>query len=274
MVKKILVTLDSSPFTQVAVRHAVELGKIHDAEVTGMAIVHRRKLANVGPVPVGGTYYAKNLRQFRLAETNSHIDEVVEKFKSALSGAGVGHRIERQDGDPFHLMVLHASRYDLIITGLRSSFDYGVVREPRNLLCRMAGAGVAPLLAVGREFSPVRRVLVACDRATESSSVLSKFLQMRIWPDVSLRLVCFGHEDGESKKLLLHVAAECSAHGFDAECTFLKGSGKTQLLLHAAEWKADLIAISEGPRRFLIGKVFNDSVMYVIQHSNTALFLA
>lgn len=34
MIKKILVALDSTPFTDVAVRHSIELGKSHNAEVT------------------------------------------------------------------------------------------------------------------------------------------------------------------------------------------------------------------------------------------------
>ncbi len=274
MVKKILMTLDSSPFTQAALGHAIELGRVHKAEVTGMAIVNRQRLANVGPIPIGGNSYAKNLRDFRFAETNSHIDEIIGTFKSTASRAGIDYRIERQDGDPFHLMVLHASRYDLIITGLRNIFDYGVVPEPRNLLWRMASAGVAPILAVGREFSPIRRVLVVYTRPLDSPSVLTKLLQLNLWPHVSIRVGYFGQEDAESKKLLLDVTAECSAHGLNIECKFREGPAKAQLFLHAAEWKANLIAISEGSRRFLFKRVFNDDVMYAIQHSNTPLFLA
>ncbi len=275
MVKKILITLDSSPFTLVAMDHAIELGKVHNAEVTGMAIVHRRKLTNVGPIPIGGDYYAKNLRNFRLAETNKNIDEVIGSFKSTASEAGIDYRIERQDGDPFHLMVLQASKYDLIITGLRSMFDYDVVPEPRNLLWRMASAGVAPILAVGREFRPIRRVFVVYNQPLDPSSVLSKLLQLSLWPDVSLRVGFFGQQDSDSgKKLVVDVNAECSAHGYKVECKSLKGAAKTQMFLQAAEWKADLIAINEGSRRFLFKKIFNDNVMYAIQHSNTPLFLA
>jgi nucleotide-binding universal stress UspA family protein len=168
MIKKILVTLDGSPFTDVAVRHSIELGKFHNAEGTGIAIVHVKKLANVGPVSIGSGHYATKLRQSRLSETVARVDQIIGKFESAVSGSGVNYRVEREKGNPFRLMVSHARNQDLVVTGLRNGFDYGVVSESKNLLCRMVRAGIAAILAVGTEFNPIRRVLVVYDKAMNS----------------------------------------------------------------------------------------------------------
>lgn len=43
MIRKILVGLDSTPYTDSAVRHAVELSKTCGAELTGVALIHSSK---------------------------------------------------------------------------------------------------------------------------------------------------------------------------------------------------------------------------------------
>jgi nucleotide-binding universal stress UspA family protein len=274
VVKRILVTLDDSPFTDVAVRHSIELGKIHNAEVTGIAIIHVKKLENVGPVPIGGGYYAKKLRQFRLAKTITHVDQIISKFESTVSGSGIHYRVEREKGNPFRLLVSYASNQDLIITGLRSVFDYGVVNESKNLLYRMARAGVGPIFAVGTEFNPIHKVLVVYDKVMNSSSALKKLLQLQLWPDVSIRIVCFGGEDEKSRTLLLDATTDCSVQGFDAEIQFVEGPAKTQLFKHAKEWKTDLIVLGNSSRSFLARQVFGDAMVSAIQLSEKALFLA
>lgn len=273
MVKKILVTLDNSPSTDTAIRHSIEIGKFHNAEVTGITFVHVKKLENVGPVPIGAGYSAKNLREFRLTETNTYVDEVINKFESALSGSGLNYRIEREKGDPFRFMISFAKYQDLLITGLRSIFDYGVVREPKNLLRRLASAGIGPIFAVGAEFNPIRRVLVAYDGSMNLSGPLNKFIQLKIWPDVFIRIVHFDREDEKSKKFLLDMAEDCIVNGFKTEVESIEGPAKTQLLKHASEWKADLIVMGNSSRSLLARRVFGDLTMHAIEHSEKPLFL-
>jgi nucleotide-binding universal stress UspA family protein len=274
MIKKILVTLDSSPFTETAIRHTIEIGISHNAEVTGIAVVHTKKMENVGPVPIGAGHSAKNLRQFRLKETIIHIDEIMGKFESALSGSGLTYRSIREKGDPLRVMVSYATHQDLIITGARSILNYGVVEERQDLLCRMLNAGIGPFFAVGAEFNPIRRVLIAYDGSVNSRRALNKFSQLKIWPSVSIRIIYFGGEDEKSKKLLLDATEEFSAQGFSTESLSILGPAKKQLVKHAEEWSADLIVIGNRPRGLLSRQVFGDTTTYAIEHSEKALFLA
>jgi nucleotide-binding universal stress UspA family protein len=274
VIKKILVTLDDSPFTDVAVKHAIELGKFHNAEITGITIIHVKKLQNVGPVSIGGGYYAKRLGQFRLAKTITHIDQIISKFESSISESGVNYLVERGKGNPLRFMASYARNQDLVVTGLRNVFDYGVVSESKNLLYRMVRAGVGPIYAVGTKFHPVHKVLVVYDKGMNSSSALNKFLQLQLWPDMSMRVVYFDGEDEKSRMLLLDAARDCSAQGFNAECQSMEGPTKTQLFKHAAEWGADLIVLGKSSRSFPTTRVFGDIMMWAIQHSEKALFLA
>ena len=69
MIKRILLGLGGTPFTDVAIERAVELAKAHDALITGVTIVDTKQLTQVGPVPLGGGTYAAKLREQRLTIT-------------------------------------------------------------------------------------------------------------------------------------------------------------------------------------------------------------
>jgi nucleotide-binding universal stress UspA family protein len=69
MIKRILLGLGGTPFTDVAIERAVELAKAHGALITGVTVVDTKQLAQVGPVPPGGGTYAAKLRDKRIAIT-------------------------------------------------------------------------------------------------------------------------------------------------------------------------------------------------------------
>ena len=54
MIKRILVGLGGTEFTTVAIRRAVELAQIHQAQLTGVTVIDVERLKRVGPVPLGG----------------------------------------------------------------------------------------------------------------------------------------------------------------------------------------------------------------------------
>ena len=58
MIRKILVPLDPSPYSESAVQTACYLAKLHDAEVTGVSIIDIADVAYATtPIPVGYNDY-------------------------------------------------------------------------------------------------------------------------------------------------------------------------------------------------------------------------
>jgi len=92
MILKILLGLDSTPSTDVSIRQCTELTKQHNAELTGIAVVNVKKLENVGSYPIGGGFYAKRLREFRLKTSDEYIEQAIMNFESTSRAAGVNPR--------------------------------------------------------------------------------------------------------------------------------------------------------------------------------------
>ena len=275
MIKRILVGLAGTPYTAVGIQQAVELARSHEAELTGVTIVDTKRLASIGPAPIGAEESGIELREHRLQVTSEHVEEVIAAFQQACGEADVPCRVHREEGDAFKLMLSYSRYHDLTVCGVRSIFEYYFEKEEStDLLGRLVGGGVRPIVAVAREFRPVQRVLAAYNGSRASAKTLRQFIQLRPWPEMTMRIVTFGDVDEDPEELLTSAADYCRAHGVDPEVVHVPGQAKDQLLPYADEWEADLIVLGNSRRSFLSRKLFGETALHVMQNADRPLFLS
>ncbi len=274
MIKRILVGLGGTPYTQFAVSRAIELAQLHEAELTGVTAVDVRRLKRVGPVPLGASASAKELREFRLEVAQNHIEEATSQFESACRAAAVPYFVRHEEGNPFTMMAAVARYNDLMIFGLKSLFEHDVVRDPHDVLVRLVAEGVRPILAVSPDTRPIRRVLIAYSGSMESAKTIKCFAQLHPWPNVSLRVVTFEHPPDVAEQLVGDAAEYLRSHNFEPEEAYVPGSPKHDLLPYADEWKADLIVAGNSAKNLLIRRTLGETALNLITHADRPLFLA
>ena len=274
MIKRILLGLGGTSFTDVAIQRAVELSKLHGALITGVTVVDTKSLKQVGPVPPGGAAYAAKLREKRLAISEERIDGAIEQFQSACKEAGLPFKIERETGDPFETMIAHSRYNDVTIFGLKSLFDYGFTMEPRDALIRLVSQGVRPIIAVSPEFRDIRKVLIAYSGSMESAKAMRRFVQLNLWPGVHLRIVHFGQRNNSTVQLIEDAGGYCRDHGYSNETDLVEMPPRTELIEYAREHDMDLIVMGNSIRSLLMRHLLGDTVLNTIQLSDRPLFLA
>jgi nucleotide-binding universal stress UspA family protein len=275
MIKRILVGLCGTPYTDTAIRRAVELAQVHGAEVTGVTAVDVQKLDIVGPVPIGADGAAEELREHRRHVASEHVDEFIAKFEDACSKENVSHRVLREEGDAFRLMLSLCRYHDLTILGLRSVFEYFFEDvDSGQLLYRLVCCGVRPMLAVSTKYRPVRRVLVAYNGSVGSAKTLKQFVQARLWPEAAMRIVTFGGGDGDDPNRLQDAAEYCRAHGLAPEIDHPEDSARDALLPYADQWEADLIVMGNSAHNFLMRQLFGEVALHTIKNAKLPLFLS
>ncbi|MHC5113283.1 MAG: universal stress protein [Planctomycetota bacterium] len=274
MLKRILVGLSGTQFTPVAVRYATELARAHDAAVTGVTIMDLKKLEDVGPVPMGGGAAAHALAEHRLQVTGERVESACADFERLCVDGGINHQVVRETGDLMDSLCDLWRYHDLTIFGLRGLFEYGVLRNPDDEVIRLLGRGVRPIVAVSEEHRPIRHVLVAYNGSMESAKAMKRFVQMRLWPDVTLQIVCFYKHRDVAVKLLEDAAGYCRAHGFQTDTEAVEGSPVDELLDYAGSCGADMIALGTSDRHKLRKLVLGDVVTAAIRNSELPLFLA
>ena len=274
MIKKILVGLAGTEYTTVAIRRAVELAKIHSAEVTGVTVMDPQNI-RTGPVPAGAAAAAKELRLHRIELTTERINTAIQSFEDVCTTEKIPFEIRRESGNAFRLMQDLAKFNDLTIFGLRSVFEYYFENtDSSTLLARLLGEGVRPILATSKHYRPIHRVLLAYSGSMESAKTIRRFIQGRLWPDLALKIVTFGGKEKDAREKLEEAAHYCNSHGFETELEYLTGSPSSGLLEHADTWDADLIVLGNSVRSFWRRRIFGDTAIHTIQHADRPLFLS
>jgi nucleotide-binding universal stress UspA family protein len=274
MIKRILLGLGGTPYTDVAIQRAVELARIHDAVITGVTVVDTNKLKKVGPVPPGGGIYAAKLREKRLAISKERVDGAIAQFEDQCRKADIRARLERETGDPFETMIAHARYNDVTIFGLKSLFDYGFTVEPRDALIRLVSQGVRPIIAVSPQFRSIRNVLIAYSGSMESAKAMRRYVQLNPWHNPRLHLVHFGQRDDGTEKLLKDAGQYCSDHGFSVKSELVDQSARDHLMAYAQQHDIDMIVMGNSIRNLLLRNLLGDTVLNTIQVSDRPLFLA
>jgi nucleotide-binding universal stress UspA family protein len=274
MIKRILVGLGGTPFTEVALRRAVELARSHDATLTGVTVVDTDRIQKVGPVPAGGGAYAQRMAKRRIAVTRERVDQAVSAYEQACAETGAHCTVEKEAGDPFDLMISYARYHDLTIFGLRSLFDYGIAPEPKDAVIRLLSQGVRPILAVSPQFRTIRKAMVAYSGSMESAKAMRRFVQMRLWPGIQIEIVTVDRSAAEGKRLLGDAADYCRAHGHAPETVLLEGNAETQVLAHAKASGADIIVMGNSARSLMFRQILGGTALHTIRNADRPIFLA
>jgi nucleotide-binding universal stress UspA family protein len=200
--------------------------------------------------------------------------KAIDQFTAACRAAGVPHQVRQETGNPFDLVASMARYHDLMVFGLHAIFEFGVVDEPHDELARLVTEGVRPILTVAENYRPIRRVLVAYSGSMESAKTMKRFVQMRLWPEVLLRIVTFEHPENAARQLLDDAAEYCRAHGYEAETEYVPGSPLRQLLEYAGQWDADLIVAGNSAKSLLRRRIFGETALELMRNSDRPLFLS
>jgi nucleotide-binding universal stress UspA family protein len=274
MLKRILVALSGTSYTPVAIQQAVELAKLHDAEVTGVTIVDIERLSDVGPVPLGGGAAAHALADHRIEVTEHLVRQEIERFEETCRNQGVDYEVARETGDAFTELE-HLWRYhDLTVIGLRGLFEFGLVKNPDDYIVKLLQAGVRPIIAVSDTYRTINRALIAYNGSHESAMAMKRFAQYNLWPGVKIKICCFGFDDDKATPLLTDATRYLRAHGYEPEAEARPGYPEEGLLKQAKEWEADLVVMGATSRRNIFKRILGETAMQAVMHAGVPLFLS
>ena len=273
MIRRILVGLGGTPFSETATGRAIELAKAHGAQLSAATLFDPSTLDVGALYPSSVTRAATELREEQIRALEIGLEQAMDHFGAACRREKIPFRIHWESVDPFDQVVSMARYHDLFVCGLRGLFEYGIASDPEASLVRLIRHGVHPTLAVSKSHEEIRRVLIAYSGSVDSARALKTYLQSSLWPEAEICLACFDDKAARRERLTADARAYCEAHGRHPAVHHADAPPDEGILAQADAWNADLIVMGDGAHNVIARKVLGDTLLEVVRQADRPLLL-
>lgn len=219
MIRRILIPLDPSPYTDSALNLGCVIAKVYNAEVTGLVILDIPGIEHsIGPVPIGGIHLSERLQKEKKEEAHQRIEELLKKFKNKCVAEGVVYHEAQRQGSPSDQILDESIYYDLLIIGLRTYFHFETSEKYGSSLDELLKQSVTPIYGVPENLhlleKPDRkiRVLMAFDGSPLAARAMQRFTLM-ISPDLyEVTLLNSSDKKEEGEEVLSRAEEYLNSH--------------------------------------------------------------
>ena len=154
-IEQVVLGIASGPGMDAAISHAVELAKAHQVELAGLAIIDTKTLHNVGPVPIGGNYYAAQLRNTLTAGARRRVAETVEIVEETANQAGVPFGLNVEEGDPIPILRDRLTKGVALVLSRHAWFDHGLADRKISPTSRLSRHRLMASNQTGDDDAPI-----------------------------------------------------------------------------------------------------------------------
>ena len=221
MIKRILVPLDPSPFTETALKFATTIARINKAELTGLVILDIPGIEkSVGPVPLGGLYYADQISKAKEREAEERIKLLLDKFEKECKAEDVAYRSAELQGSPSERILQESIYYDAVIMGLKTYFHFETEDKPGDSMTKLMQETITPVYGVPEKFNlpgiPDEKIkaLIAFNGSLPAARAMQRFAQLA--PAALFEVTILISEENKTKAdyYLNGATAFLTSHGF------------------------------------------------------------
>ena len=164
MLTRILVALDGSNFSEVALDLGIEWAKRFNAQLVGLGIVDEPTIRSHEPVPIGGAAYKVERDEFRMAEARGKVDQFLDDFTRRCTETGVSCKTLEDVGLPSKEILRESHRYDLVLLGHETHFHFETEDKADETLWRVLRHESRPVVIAPPKLKAGSSVLVALRR--------------------------------------------------------------------------------------------------------------
>lgn len=185
-ISKVVIALAQGPHIDAAIRQAIVLAQRHDAELCGVAVIDVPRLSKVGPVPIGASDHARELRKWRISMARQVVEDMIELFESQAKAAGVKWSVRVEEGKPHAVLRSYLNAHCIVAVAPGGWFDQGVLDQSVDVPRQLVSAGVYPLLILGTNSYEVCRIRFVHDGSARSLSTWRWLIEGNLWPEATL----------------------------------------------------------------------------------------
>lgn len=280
MIKRILLPLDKSKFTDASIHFAIKMAKAHDAEITGLVVIDLEGIkSSIGPLPPGVSFYAKELEHTRIEKNFQHVDALLDKFRDACSKAGVKHRTGKDQGSPSKTITAKSLYYDVLIMGLKTHYEFDIEDKPGGALGDILGETITPVFAVPQDYFPPqdpkerRKALFPFDGSLAAARTMQRFVQLANPINTEVHLLISHESKVEGDNILNHAEKYLKIHGINnIEKIYTNENIIRFISKNLLDWP-DLFVLGAHSKKGIFDFMLGSLSRFLIQEDTKPLFI-
>ncbi len=215
LIRRILVPLDPSDYATAAAETACHVAWIHDSVVSGLAVLDSEEIRS-SVIPASGPYYPKmNERvENKIFHAKHILSGCLERFEKICSEADVEYYKTEYAGMPVQKLLESAIFFDLVVTGLETSFHFATRETNGNSLTELLDRSTTPVLAVpSKAVEKFDFALITFDGSLASARAMQDFASFAVPFDMEVTVLVAEKEPEQAKFLLKNAGAFLRSHG-------------------------------------------------------------
>ncbi len=275
--RRLLVPVDPSAFSEAALETACFFAKVHRAAVSSVAVLDSDEI-RASLIPAIGPYYplmADEIRR-KIAHADHLLRERLDRAAAICHAAGVEHRETGYEGIPAEKLMASAIFHDLVVAGLETSFHFETRGDRGESLHRLLDHAATPVLAVpATGLRKLERVLVAFDGSTGSARALRDFMPFAAPFDPEIVVVVAEETQERSDFLLGNAELFLRDHGFTRVSREASAEPVGEMFDRLlGEPGTDLVVLGMRARHVIRDLFVGNFTKTMIERGDTALFLS
>lgn len=254
MLRKILIPLDSSQYTDVAVKVAVDMANdVRDIIDRDAVVLIGLGIVDSGQIPAG-RFATVVPREQIISESREEVERLMADFREKAHSMGIPKEnivTHYAEGTPFQKIMDYHVFSDLVVMGEKCSFlpdtqDYVMLEKVFHQSSR-------PIIVTKSDHREIKTVIMAMDCTSSSSRMMYSYAHLDPFPKAKLLLT---HSREEEKKVSLDhffesVGEFLDSYKFDYEHVRLEGDLFKNLPALVKERGAGAIALGIHQEHFL-----------------------
>jgi len=273
MLRRIIVGLNGSKFSQDAAETAIVWGQRYGIEVVGVSVIDLPNLASAEPVPLGGSAYKTHRDQTIIEAAHADADRLLAEFAYACQSRQVPCQMLKREGDPAAILVLEAQRGDLLLVGRKRVRDDD--ERASDTLEHILRSATRPVITVpAGGVTENHAVLVAYDGSPQAAKALQAFQSLGLGNARAIHVLSVARNAGGSS------AAELAAdylrlhsHEIHVHSEVSQLPPGDVILSEARRFNAGMIVMGSYGRARVAELFFGSVTRSVINSSTVPLFL-
>jgi nucleotide-binding universal stress UspA family protein len=275
MIKGILVGIDGSPYSASVLELAIRWARRFDAMVVGLGVVDEPNIHRAEPLPIGATYYKSMKGKAMFADARNKVERFLESFALRCAEEQVSFTPLEDIGAPAAQIALESQRYDIVLLGKETHFEFETTSRPDDTLARVLRKGCRPVVMAPPELPDTGRIMVAYDGSVQSARALQAFEASGLANGREVHVVTVADSRLEAARTADRAVQFLSLHDISARALPRESTGQPAdtILDQVSELKPELLVMGafgkKTLREFFLGTV----TRLVLSNTTVPVFL-